>query len=88
MLVDFIVRKSASHAQIWGNPTDEIPQNKICIVYSNLYLNQLMDFKIGLDARLSGTMIYLLNKHCPKESWLGLREGIVELREMGRSWIK
>lgn len=56
-------------------------------VHSNLYLSQLMDFKVGLDVKLSGTMIYLLNKHCPEESWLGLREGIVELRELGRSWI-
>lgn len=39
LLVEFIVRKSAFHVQIWGSPTGEIPQNKIRTVYSHLYLN-------------------------------------------------
>lgn len=27
LLVGFVVRKSTFHVQIWGDPTDELPQN-------------------------------------------------------------
>lgn len=55
-------------------------QNKICTVHNNLYLRKLLDFKIYLDMKPSGTMAYLFNKRFSVGPWgRVLKEGGTEV---------
>jgi hypothetical protein len=51
---------------------------KICTEHSNIYLRQLLDFKVCLAMRLSGTIMYLFNKRFSMEPWLA-RKGRVKV---------
>lgn len=67
-------------------------QNKICTVHNNLYLRKLLDFKIYLDMKPSGTMAYLFSKRFSVGPWgRVLKEGGTEVHgvdqaKLWRSW--